>query len=47
VSKNRLRKLIVNFFRERECMTLVRPAEEENVIVHTQTNLYKQEAHIQ
>jgi hypothetical protein len=31
VSKNMLRKLITNFFRDRECITLVRPAEDENV----------------
>jgi hypothetical protein len=27
--KNRIRRLIVNFFRERDCFTIVRPTEEE------------------
>lgn len=36
VSKNRIRELICSFFRERDCLTMVRPADDEEVtiIVH-------------
>ena len=32
VSKNRIRELICSFFRERDCLTMVRPAEGEEVL---------------
>jgi hypothetical protein len=31
VSKNRIRELICSFFRERDCLTMVRPADDEEV----------------
>ena len=31
VSKNRIRELICSFFRDRDCITMVRPTEDEEV----------------
>ena len=33
-SKNRIRELICSFFRERDCLTMVRPAEDEEVYIY-------------
>jgi len=32
--KNRIRRLILNFFKDRDCYTMVRPTEEEEIFRH-------------